>query len=211
PTLNDRLDACGTADYRKIAQKLKRKNFQLPKSVVNNAAVSDHHAIIPTEEPADWGAFGSNERKIYDLVIQRFLAVLSEPYIYEETRIHAICAGEYFTTKQISVKQAGWKASVGEKEVHENVDVHEVQGLSADPSLTKGETSPPERLTEGALLKAMENPAAYTDQEDKQLVKTLQQAGGIGTVATRADIIDKLINGQYMDIRGKHIFLTQTG
>src|SRR5699024_11673494 len=56
-----------------------------------------------------------------------------------------------------------------------------------------------------------ENPAAYMDQEDKKLVKTLQQAGGIGTVATRADIIDKLINGQYMDIRGKHIFLTQTG
>src|SRR5699024_12659232 len=77
------------------------RSFQLPKSVVNNAAVSDHHAIIPTEEPADWGSFGSNERKIYDLVIQRFLAVLSEPYIYEETRIQAKCSNEYFTAKKI--------------------------------------------------------------------------------------------------------------
>lgn len=211
PTLNDRLDACGTGDYRKIAQNLKRKNFQLPKSVVNNAAVSDHHAIIPTEEPADWGAFGSNERKIYDLVIQRFLAVLSEPYIYEETRIQAKCSNEYFTAKKINVKQSGWKAIVGDKATEEEIEVHEGQQLSAEASLTKGETSPPERLTEGALLKAMENPTAYMDQEDKKLVKTLQQAGGIGTVATRADIIDKLINGQYMDIRGKHIFLTQTG
>src|SRR5699024_11157766 len=211
PTLNDRLDACGTGDYRKIAQNLKRKNFQLPKSVVNNAAVSDHHAIIPTEEPADWGSFGSNERKIYDLVIQRFLAVLSEPYIYEETRIQAICSNEYFTAKEINVKQSGWKAIVGDNATEEEIEVHEGQQLSAEASLTKGETSPPERLTEGALIEAMENPAADMDQEDKKLVKTLQQAGGIGTVATRADIIDKLINGQYMDIRGKHIFLTQTG
>src|SRR5699024_535662 len=211
PTLNDRLDACGTGDYRKIAQNLKRKNFQLPKSVVNNAAVRDHHAIIPTEEPADWGSFGSNERKIYDLVIQRFLAVLSEHYIYEEKRIQAKCSHEYFTAKKINVKQSGWKAIVGDKATEEEIEVHEGQQLSAEASLTKGETSPPERLTEGALLKAMENPAAYMDQEDKKLVKTLQQAGGIGTVANRADIIDKLINGQYMDIRGKHIFLTKTG
>src|SRR5699024_12806162 len=65
--------------------------------------------------------------------------------------------------------------------------------------------------TEGRLLKAMESRSGYRGQEDKKLVTTLQQAGGIGTVATRADSIDKLINGQYMDIRGKHIFLTQTG
>src|SRR5699024_7630014 len=116
------------------------------------------------------------------------MAVLSEPYIYEETRIQASSAGENFTTKRISVKQPGWKAIIGEKEVQENVDVHEGQQLSAEASLTKGETSPPERLTEGALLKAMENPASYMDQDDKQLVKTLQKAGGIGTVATRADI-----------------------
>lgn len=211
PTLNDRLEACGTGEYRKTALKLKRKNFQLPKSVVNNAAVSDHHAIIPTEEPADVDAFGSNERKIYNLVVQRFLAVLSDPYVYEETRIQATGNGETFTAKAINVKQPGWKAIVGEKETQENVDVREGQQFSAEAALTKGETSPPERLTEGVLLKAMENPAAYMDQQDKNLVRTLQKAGGIGTVATRADIIEKLINGQYMEIRGKHIFLTQTG
>src|SRR5699024_6526710 len=121
-------------------------------------------AIIPTEEPADWGAFGSNERKIYDLVIQRFLAVLSEPYIYEETRIQAKCASEYFTAKKVNVKQSGWKAIVGDKASQDEIEVREGQQLSAEASLTKGETSPPERLTEGALLKAMENTAAYIDQ-----------------------------------------------
>src|SRR5699024_9042486 len=68
-----------------------------------------------------------------------------------------------------------------------------------------------ERFTEGTLLKAMENPSAYMDQNEKHLVNTLKKAGGIGTVATRADIIDKLINGQYMEIRGKHLYLTRTG
>src|SRR5699024_11570994 len=105
---------------------------------------------------------------------------------------------------------SGWKAIVGDKATEEEIEVHEGQQLSAEASLTKGETSPPERLTEGALLKAMENPTAYMDQEDKKLVKTLQQDGGIGTVATRADITDKLLNGHYMDILGQHIFLTAT-
>jgi len=211
PTLNDRLDACRIGEYSKVAQKLKRNTFKLPKSVVNNAAVSDHHAIIPTEEPVDIAELGNNERKIYHLVVQRFLAALSEPHVYNETTIRATYEGENFIAKETVVKIQGWKEIYGEKENQNSINVKEGQTLTADASITKGETSPPERLTEGALLKAMENPVAYMDQEEKHLAKTLQKVGGIGTVATRADIIDKLINGQYMEIRGKYIYLTQTG
>ena len=175
PTLNDRLEACGDGDYRKIAQRLKRKNFSLSKSVVNDAAVSDHHAIIPTEEPPDYAAFGSNERKIYDLVVQRFLAVLSDPYVYEETVVHATCADETFTAKATAVIQAGWKEVYGDKGGNDKLDVREGQQLTAETVLTKGETSPPERLTEGALLKAMENPAAYMEQGDKHLLKNIAE------------------------------------
>src|SRR5699024_10167370 len=77
--------------------------------------------------------------------------------------------------------------------------------------VTEGETSPPGRFTEGTLLKAMENPAKFMETSEKHLAKTLSAAGGIGTVATRADIIDKLINGQYMELRGKYLYLTKTG
>src|SRR5699024_5535782 len=96
PTLQDRIKACGVAEYARVAKKLMNKQFRLPRSVVNDKQVTDHHAIIPTEEQADVNLLGNNERKIYDLVIKRFLAVLSDPYEYEETRIIATVEGETF-------------------------------------------------------------------------------------------------------------------
>lgn len=211
PTLKDRIDACGVDEYAQFAGKLVNQKFHLPKSVVNDAEVGDHHAIIPTEESVDLQALGSNERKIYDIVIRRFLAVLSAPYEYEETVIKAICEQEVFTAKEQIVSQLGWKAIYGEKAQQGKVTVQEGQSLSGEAHLTEGETSPPERFTEGILLKAMENPTKYMESTEQQVAKTLKAVGGIGTVATRADIIDKLINGQYMEIRGKYIYLTQTG
>src|SRR5699024_7670096 len=94
PTLKDRIDACGVDEYASYAKKLITKKFHLPKSVVNDQEVSDHHGIIPTEEPVNLQDFGSNERKIYDLVVKRFLAVLSDPFEYEETRVNAEVQGE---------------------------------------------------------------------------------------------------------------------
>ncbi len=211
PTLNERLDACHTEKFRPIAHKLKRKQFKLPKSVVNDQAVSDHHAIIPTEEPVDTSALGSNERKIYDLVVSRFLEVLSDPYIYEEIKIEATHGHENFTTKTINVISPGWKEINGNIATNQQNIPHKGQIIDTDIQLTSGETAPPDRLTEGALLKAMENPTAYMSQHEKHHQKTLQKVGGIGTVATRADIIDKLINGQYIEARGKFLHLTPTG
>lgn len=216
PTLKDRLEACGVDEYAGVARKLAQKKFKLPKSVVNNAQVSDHHAIIPTEEPVDLEALGSNERKIYDLVVKRFLAVLSEPYEYEEVRVHAEVEGERFIARGNTVAKLGWKeiyergtSASHEDRLHPYKEGAEIADVSV--RITEGETKPPERFTEGALLKAMENPAKYMAADEKHLAKTLHQAGGIGTVATRADIIDKLIDGQYMELRGKYLYLTQTG
>lgn len=216
PTLKDRLEACGVDEYAGVARKLVQKQFKLPKSVVNNAQVSDHHAIIPTEEPVDLEALGSNERKIYDLVVKRFLAVLSDPYEYEEVRVHAEVEGERFIARGNTVAKLGWKevyergtSASHEDRLHPYKEGTEIADVSV--RITEGETKPPERFTEGALLKAMENPAKYMAADEKHLAKTLHQAGGIGTVATRADIIDKLIDGQYMELRGKYLYLTQTG
>lgn len=213
PTLKDRLDACGVDEYANIASTLKRKKFNFPKSIVNDAQVSDHHAIIPTEEPVDLTALGSNERKIYDLVVKRFLAVLSDPYVYEETMIAVRMLGENFVRKETKVLSPGWKTVYGEKIVEAEATTFTKGRTFSNVTVTvkTGETSPPERLTEGALLKAMENPVKFLDVREKDLVQTLHEAGGIGTVATRADIIEKLIDGQYMELRGKYLHVTPTG
>lgn len=214
PTLSDRLEASAVGEHASIAKKLARKSFNLPKSVVNNAQVTDHHAIIPTEEPVDLSDFGSNERKIYDLVIKRFLAVLSDPYEYEEVTVTLTVDQETFMTRGTTVQKLGWKELYKNEQTRNNelAQFKKGQKLSTNTiDLTEGETRPPERLTEGTLLKAMENPGRYMAADEKHLTKTLHQAGGIGTVATRADVIDKLIDGQYMEMRGKYLYLTRTG
>src|SRR5690625_747409 len=211
PTLNERLEACHTEKFRVVAHKLKRKHFKLPKSVVNDQAVSDHHAIIPTEEPVNTSTLGNNEQKIYDLVVGRFLEVLSDPYIYEEIKIEATHGRENFNTKTTKVISPGWKEINGNITNTEQNLPMEGQTISTEVVLKTEETTPPERLTEGALLKAMENPIAYMEQHEKHHQKTLRKVGGIGTVATRADIIDKLINGQYIELREKFLHLTPTG
>lgn len=219
PTLKDRLLACGVDQYARFAQTILRNGInKLPKSVVDNSKVSDHHAIIPTEEPVILADLDDKERRIYDLVVKRFLAVLMDAYEYEQTVIHAEIGKESFTAKGKVVKKQGWKAIYDRTFEEEDSDDQQLpmvkQGdvfSSIKLTVTTGETNPPERFTEGALLQAMENPARYMNPDEKHLAGTLQKTGGIGTVATRADIIDKLFNSGYMELKGRHIFLTSKG
>ncbi|ALX50302.1 DNA topoisomerase III [Lentibacillus amyloliquefaciens] len=215
PTLKDRVKAVNVDQYAKTASKLMKKEWKLPKSVVNNAGVSDHHAIIPTEESPALADLNDKERKIYDLVVKRFLAVLSDPHEYEQLTIEAEIGGERFIAKGKNIKKQGWKEIYSDNEADDEQQLPDVQqgaqlsGIKLN--LTTGETKPPERFTEGALLQAMENPVRYMDQDEKHLAKTISKTGGIGTVATRADIIEKLFNSQLMELRGKHIFTTSKG
>jgi len=217
PTLKVRLKACGVDQYATHANKLVNQTFKLPKSVVNNAQVSDHHAIIPTEQPVLLDELSAEERKVYDLVITRFFAVLSDAHEYEHISVRAVIDQETFVATGKVVKKQGWKAIEGKKP-----DQHtESQNLAAFKqgdtyndvqfSLTLGETQPPSRFTEGTLLQAMENPVRYMAEDDKHLAKTIQKSGGLGTVATRADIIDKLFNSMSMEMKGKHVFITAKG
>ena len=89
---------------------------------VNNSKVSDHHAIIPTEQPAMLGSFSDKEMKIYELVLKRFLAVLLPPYLYEQTVIKAVINKEKFTAKGKIEKQTGWKEVYGKIEDEDNDD-----------------------------------------------------------------------------------------
>jgi len=141
-----------------------------------------------------------------------------EPHEFEQTTIHAKISNESFTAKGKIVKNQGWRSLYDKNFDEEDADhqalpnINEGQSFSnVTVTLTTGKTTPPERFTEGTLLHAMENPARYMAQDEKHLAGTLQKSGGIGTVATRADIIEKLFSNEYMERRGKYIHLTRKG
>ncbi|MGJ9457703.1 DNA topoisomerase III [Oceanobacillus sp. CF4.6] len=218
PTLKDRVKACGVDEYSKAAAKVLKKDLKLSKAVVDNAKVSDHHAIIPTEQAVILTDLDDRERKIYDLVVKRFLAVLSDPHEFEQTTITASIGIERFVAKGKVIKQQGWKEIYNNTNDDEDRDDQQLPVINKGDvftgvriSLTEGETKPPERFTEGALLQAMENPVRYMSSDEKHLATTINKTGGIGTVATRADVIEKLFNNMYMEQKGKYIYLTSTG
>ncbi|AOY77976.1 DNA topoisomerase III [Clostridium formicaceticum] len=221
-TLKDRVKACGVGPYTFIAAKILKTSIKGNKSFVDNNKVSDHHAIIPTEEPAYLGMLSDKERKIYDLVVKRFFAVLYPLFEYEQTTIKAKIGEENFIAKGKIVIAEGWKAVYQNKfedeDTQEDISDQLLPSLKQGDTLkianvfqTKGETKPPAPFNEGSLLSAMENPAKYMINESKDLIKTIGETGGIGTVATRADIIEKLFNTFLIEKRGKDIFITSKG
>lgn len=217
PTIKERLKACGVGPYQKLAGKLVTQPIKESPSYVNNQKVSDHHAIIPTEQHVQLGHMTAEEKKIYDLVVRRFLSVLYPPYEYEETKVTIEIEKEIFSATGRTVKNLGWKA-VYEKEEQEEEETEGVQELPEwkeqellkpiELILTEGKTTPPAHFNEATLLSAMENPTAYMETKDKTMEKTLGETGGLGTVATRADIIEKLFSSFLLEKRGKDIYLT---
>lgn len=201
-TLKERLKACSVGPYRKVAGKLISQPLKLNKSFVDDSKVSDHHAIIPTEQFVQLEHMSSDERKIYDLVVRRFAAVLYPPCEYEQTTLKGVCGGETFSAKGRVMKQPGWQAAyedfqeeVSEEDIREQLLPEIKEGTSQMVKLIKineGQTKPPAFYNEATLLTAMEK-------------------GGLGTVATRADIIDKLFHTFLMEKKDKDIHVTSKG
>lgn len=219
PTLKERLKAISIDAYEEFAHEILKKDIPIHKRFVDDSKVSDHHAIIPTEEYVDLKALDYDERRIYDMVIRRFLAVLSAPSEYEDTKISATCEGLHFSAHGKIVKKAGWKAlyqgNIESDEESDEVD----QSL---PNIQKGQqweikevqvqhlqTTPPSRYSEATLLAAMEHPEKFI--HDEKMKHVLQDSGGIGTVATRADIIEKLFSSNCIERRGNAIFPLSKG
>ncbi len=219
-TLPERLRSCMVDEYKPLAQEIFRKKPLQTKYLVNDAKVTDHHAIIPTEEQPQLYDLSGPERNIYDLVVRRFLAVLLEPYEYEEIKVTMTIAGETFTAKGKRVISQGWRRAYDRSFQLEEADEEE-QSQSL-PELTQGQrltvqsaalkpgrTSPPARYTEATLLTAMEHPAGQVS--DKNLSRILEETSGLGTPATRADIIEKLFSTFYVERRGKELVPTSKG
>ncbi|MCU5444197.1 DNA topoisomerase III [Bacillus cereus] len=221
-TLPERLKACGVGEYRPLAHKVLQKPIKANKSFVDDSKVSDHHAIIPTEGYVNFSAFTDKERKIYDLVVKRFLAVLSPAFEYEQLTLRTKVGNETFIARGKTILHAGWKEVYENRfeddDVTDDVKEQLLPRIEKGDTLTvklimqtSGQTKAPARFNEATLLSAMENPTKYMDTQNKQLADTLKSTGGLGTVATRADIIDKLFNSFLIEKRGKDIHITSKG
>ena len=191
------------------------------KQVINNKKVSDHHAILPTQSVAgaDLSSLPAGEASILRLIAARLLAAVGEPYRYAETTVQFECAGQTFTAKGRTVLDEGWKAverailgDTAEK-VKETLDVlTEAQDKKTlpilDAQLKEGRTTPPKHFTEDTLLAAMETAGAETMPEEAE-------RRGIGTPATRAATIEKLVQKGFLSREGggktKHLIPTEKG
>ena len=224
-TLNERLKAINIGPYRKLAGPLSTKVLKTNASFVDDSKVSDHHAIIPTEQFVQLEHMTAEERKVYDLVVRRFLSVLYPPFVYEQSTLTARCGNNTFAVRGKMVISQGWKAVYENQsqdwedddeedrfdqlkdQVLPSLEKNEVLKAEA-VKITTGKTKPPAHFNEAALLSAMENPVKYMESQDAQARKTLGETGGLGTVATRADIIEKLFHSFMMEKRGQEIYLT---
>lgn len=196
-TLKDRIKAVNVSDYSKVCNKLLKSNIKVNKSFVDDSKVSDHHAIIPTEERVFISNLSEKERKIFDLVVKRFLSVLCPPFEYTETKVKGNVEGEIFVAKGNKINSLGWKETYKDLDDEENYEsmpnISKNSILKIDNIKVKvGKTNPPTYLNEATLLTAMEK-------------------NNLGTVATRADIIEKLFNSFLIEQKGKDILITSKG
>lgn len=212
PTIPERLQAMSVGSYREFARGLMKKKIVGSNRFVDDTKVSDHHAIIPTEEPLRISELDDKEFKIYDLVAKRFLSNLMDPYEYKEITVKASVGEHNFVAKGRVELSLGYKAldSYTEEEeetqvlkelkVGQNIKVQSVKPISK-------KTQPPSHYTEGSLLLAMENPQKYISVSGQD-AKTLKETGGIGTVATRGDIIEKLYAQDLIEEQNNSIRIT---
>ena len=185
----------------------------ITKRIIDDAKVTDHHAIIPTDTTPNLASLSADELKVYDLVARRFLCVFYPQYIYNTTKIITLVEGENFITRGTTVVSLGWM------ELYRNdrgKDEEEpLPSLKANDSATiievsseKKKTKPPAAYTEASLLSAMENAGRFV--EDEELKEQLKE-GGLGTPATRASIIERLLAVQYIERKGKALHPTAKG
>ena len=202
-TLKERLQDCAVGPYRKVAGKLLLQPIRTDKRFVDDSKVSDHHAIIPTEQFVQLDHMSSEERKIYDLVVRRFLAVLYPPCEYEQIKLTGTCAGEKWTAGSRMMKEAGWQQAYESEWEEENDD--SLMTVTSMPKLEKGrkDTVMRPKVSEGQT-----KPLAYYNEGT---LLTAMEKGNLGTVATRADIIDKLFNSFLMEKKDKDIRVTSKG
>jgi len=209
-----------SGQYRRAAEYVLSLDKLPLERVVNDKKVTDHHAIIPTRSEHDLGKMGQDELKVYDLVAKRFLAVFHPEAVYDRTRVETTVEENVFRTSGRRLVEPGWKAVYGEEADAPPAD-DDSGGDQLLPKLEQGEavetksvesirkeTQPPRRYTDASLLAAMET--AGKDVEDAELREAMKESG-IGTPATRASIIELLVNREYLEREGRALVATEKG
>ncbi|NDL67615.1 DNA topoisomerase III [Anaerotalea alkaliphila] len=213
PVAQKTMESINVHPYSKaIGPLLAKGPLKFSKRIVDNGKVTDHHAIIPTNRRPDPGSLPPDLLKIYQLVVKRFIAVFCEPFEFETTKVVMGTEEDTFLSKGKTVLAMGWKG------LYQN---RNEEGDQLLPPLKKGEkrtiqdcnlltkqTSPPKPFTEATLLSAMENAGRFVEDED---LKEQLKASGFGTPATRAGIIERLLQVEYIVRKGKALVPTEKG
>ncbi|WP_458120163.1 DNA topoisomerase III [Paenibacillus sp. Z6-24] len=212
-TLQERLASVAVGPYASLARPLLRGKLNIGRRIVDDTKVSDHHAIIPTEQTLLLNTLTTDERKLYDLIARRFISLFYPAARYDTVQVVAEAAGESFHARGMTVKDSGWKVVYGDQWDEDDDEEEGDPGKSQErqtsaqtlPELKQGDTlmirrslvqsgrtMPPKRYTEAALLSQMEK-------------------HGLGTPATRADIIEKLVSSDTIERQGNHLHPTGKG
>lgn len=210
-TLKDRVASLSTTEYRTQVVELLKSPIKGSSHFINDAKVSDHHAIVPTEVRVNLDSLSGREQNIYMLIAERFLSNLLPPNVYAEQKVTVNIRESSFVAKQEQTVTLGFKAlnnQASTEKHHRFVKGTTLENIKINK--TAHETESPPYLNEGTLLKAMENPSSIFEI-DKTAQSTLKSAGGIGTVATRADIIEKLYNLNAIENFNGNIKVTNKG
>jgi len=189
--------------------------------VVNNEKVGDHHAIIPTNSPHRLDKLSDDDRRVYDLVARRFLAVFHPDAVFENTRVETTVEGHVFRTRGRVLLVPGWRGVYGELPEQRSDDEDDEGGPQQLPKLARDEevdtrsvealekeTKPPRRYSDASLLAAMETAGRLVDDEE---LREAMKDSGIGTPATRAAIIERLIDVGYVEREGRALVATEKG
>lgn len=211
PKLKPLLQNIKRDDLKVHVSKILEKKLQITKRIVDNKKVTDHHAIIPTEKIANVNALNEREKNIYNMIIERFVAVFMPKYEYNETKLTTRVEEHKFYSKGSSVIALGWREIESVKDSKEiifpplelNQEVKVIEYKKADKT-----TSPKKHYTEGTLVSAMANIGRIVDDE---VLKEHLKDKGLGTPATRASIIEKLLNVGYIRREKNNILPTSKG
>ncbi len=218
PTLKNRLKSMLDTSLISKAASLLSSDIKPGKRFVDNKKVTDHHAIIPTGEKIRMEQLNHDENRLMTIIMERFIEVLSPPEIRETTTVKIDLSGELLIAKNSVQIVSGWRGVTvirRSSEDDDNIysgklpDLEKGQLLKVKSvELLSGLTKPPSKYTEGTLLAAMENPGKFIDDP---VLKKIISKGGLGTVATRADIIEKIISKGYILREGKELQPTSRG
>ena len=215
PKLKPTLEALPEPYAEHAAKVLALPKLPTTSRIVNDKKVTDHHAIIPTGSKKPLTGLTADEKNVYDRILRNFISVFFDAYVYDVTTVITRVEGETFQSKGKIDRKLGWK----------QVYSHEKEAPATDeeplPPLTQGEavttteanvlhkkTQPPKPYTEATLLSAMEHAGRFVDDEE---LKEALKASGLGTPATRAAMIEKLISSGYIERKKKSLIPTEKG